>query len=1758
MKYIIVTMTKLSLLFERVSTSRELQNGFIKLTKKGLILTLAAWIVIATGGYLYLFKFNQKTEAVWFDENWSFRKPVELTVTTSASDITNLEMLITVDTSSGTLGSGNLQSSCQDLRFTNINGDALPYYIDSGCATSSTKIWIMADLVPKNTTKMTVYMYYGNPTAVAGSNEASFNLFKDLEGYWTLNDTSGNRTDSSVNNSTLTDTNTVTSNTGQYSNAGQFTAANTEYLTVADNTSLSMGNIDFTVSAWVYLDSEGANRAIITKYGGDAAANTEYVLFYGSAQDKFRFMVGNGTTETAITADTFGAVTTSTWYHVVGWHDAANDVLGISVNGISDTVSYSGGVTDTAQPFRLGASGTASLLWNGRIDDARVYKRVLSSDDRSKLYTNPGTITTTAIGTIGPTQSYGSVEKAPSPRGNWKFDEGTGTTTANSGLGGVSMVGNMGTGTSAPSWQTEDQCISGKCLRYDGSDIVTVSDTYTPTAYSYSMWVKPTAVTSKAIFVRTDSSGPNSSFSHELRITAGGNFEHYTYDGGSKSVTGSTVVEANKWYFVTITAENSGQSKLYVNGRSEGTPASIGTLWASGDRYYLGTFSNGYGGFQGTLDEVKFYPYARSPAQILADYNSKTGGDGGGAVLGASSANRNLSNGLVGYWKMDETATPAVDSSGNANSGTWTGGATSAAGKFGNSISLDGTGDYITAADSNSLDITNNITLSAWINPTSLAGGADTIISKQNNYSFHIVANKLRFFNGSSMDDTGASISTGVWTHVAVSISNSAVTFYQNGQFSSSVPLTGSLTANTQPLDIGFYPGGDASHDFNGKIDEARVYNRVLSPAEVSQLYNFAPGPIGYWNFEDTTPTTTSALDRSGNSYTATWATSNATHYNSGKFGKGGKFSASANDLVTVPDTGNPWDFGANDFSISFWQNTKASTVSSNAAIIGKRVNAAATSAFVIFRVSGNMAFFATSNGSAWDIANNAIIGSVTGDTWIHFEVTRVGSTISYYKNGVLTGTTTSSATILGNSDSLVFGGDTNSAFLDGSLDDIKIYNYGRTQKQVVEDMNGGHPNVGSPVGSAVGHWKLDEGQGTTANNSGSAGTSLVGTLNTFSSPATSTSGWSNSGKFGKSLIFDGASDYVSIPSNSATSGTSFTMSAWINTTTTAAGFAAIMEHNRLGNNFYGLWRNGNLLHFRWNSSQTGNSVKTLSANTWYHVVGTYDSVTSTAKIYINGTLDSAASGQTNPTATDAITTIGATNSPGEYFSGKIDNVKIYNYALTTDEVSREYNQGSSLVLGASGDNSSYEKGAANQEYCIPGDTTTCTAPAGRWDFEEKTGQSAYDISGNNSTGTLGSSGSVSTDDPSWTTGKIGAGLGFDGGDYVDAGSPTALDISGAITVSAWIKPIAISGQGVNYFISKFSDDDGVSDTGWAFGYLGTNPACSSNDGVPFVFETTTNVVVCGSTAMNTANWYHVVFTNDGTTTRIYLNGKLDGSGTQTWTEAASSNFNIGRRSDGTLYSNAYIDSVKVFNYARTPDQIAYDYNKGAPIGWWKMDECQGDRINDSSGNGLTATWTGSSGSQTTPGTCASSATTPWYQGRVGKFNSSMNFDGTDDSVATTSNIGISGANSRSVSVWFYQSSLANRTMVGWGAATGGNLFDFIVSSGTVLGHFFGAGFDTSVGAPSYSTGVWNHAVMTYDGTTVKVYLNGVFKNSKALTLNTTNSVVRIGDGYYDPYRYFSGQIDDVRIYNYPLTPTQIKTLYNGGAVRFGPLVGSP
>lgn len=217
------------------------------------------------------------------------------------------------------------------------------------------------------------------------------NLMKDLIAFWPLDEPGGQRRDL-LGYNPLTDNATVTSakGIGGQGTAGQFTRANSEYLSVSDNPHVSVGNIDFTFTLWTYLDSKPAgDMGIIVKWAsGGAAADAEYAIIYKNATLRFRFTVGDGTNVTTVDAADPGEPTTGRWYFIACWHDATADTTNIQVdNGRFSSASHTTGVKNGTATLTIGRdSDTAANYFDGRVTLVGLWKRLLSQQERTDLY----------------------------------------------------------------------------------------------------------------------------------------------------------------------------------------------------------------------------------------------------------------------------------------------------------------------------------------------------------------------------------------------------------------------------------------------------------------------------------------------------------------------------------------------------------------------------------------------------------------------------------------------------------------------------------------------------------------------------------------------------------------------------------------------------------------------------------------------------------------------------------------------------------------------------------------------------------------------------------------------------------------------------------------------------------------------------------------------------------------------------------------------------------------------------------------------------------------------------------------------------------------------------------------------------------------------------------------------------------------------------------------------------------------------------
>ena len=191
----------------------------------------------------------------------------------------------------------------------------------------------------------------------------------------------------------------------------------------------------------------------------------------------------------------------------------------------------------------------------------------------------------------------------------------------------------------------------------------------------------------------------------------------------------------------------------------------------------------------------------------------------------------------VAWYKGDGTAT---DSGKNAYNGVWTGTNVYAAGVNGQAFYFDGISFITLPTNINS----TVYTLSAWLKPSSVAGGSVVGSADANGYrsafilSAGTIAGVYNTGSGNSANPTTETISTNAWLHVAVSHSNASITVYING-VSKSVGSAIALSAGTPNTAYIAKNPHSIANSYFGLADDVLFFSRALTPTEILQIYNW-------------------------------------------------------------------------------------------------------------------------------------------------------------------------------------------------------------------------------------------------------------------------------------------------------------------------------------------------------------------------------------------------------------------------------------------------------------------------------------------------------------------------------------------------------------------------------------------------------------------------------------------------------------------------------------------------------------------------------------------------------------------------------------------------------------------------------------------------------------------------------------------------------------------------------------------------------
>jgi len=403
------------------------------------------------------------------------------------------------------------------------------------------------------------------------------------------------------------------------------------------------------------------------------------------------------------------------------------------------------------------------------------------------------------------------------------------------------------------------------------------------------------------------------------------------------------------------------------------------------------------------------------------------------------------------------------------------------------------------------------------------------------------------------------------------------------------------------------------------------------------------------------------------------------------------------------------------------------------------------------------------------------------------------------------------------------------------------------------------------------------------------------------------------------------------------------------------------------------------------------------------------------------------------------------------------------------------------------------------------------------WHFDENSGTIAEDAQGGFD-GTINGAG--------WTSGISHSGLAFnaiDGGVTIPAN--TALNLTGdEISLTFWFKMNEIAEAGCFLFHNTkyilYIDGNGK------VSFAIYNPEYHS-------------VVTDWSDRILDTDWHFVAATYDGTAMKLYIDNQLMKSSDQTGNlNSRLTEIHMGNQSS-YRFLDGLMDEVAIYNRAITVDEINTMYTTipnpdtgdANMVSWWPMNEFGGTAVPDAQGN--------NNGTQ-------SNAT--WATGVSGNC---LSFDGVSSNVNIPNNPTLDFTNELTIMAWantrdYKEAKIAQKGDwdghgIGGTKWTGWKGHVRLEESGS-------ESIEWTEGRPLLNE--WYHVAITYDGTTLKLYVNGQLNNSRIIpgTLHINTRAASIGSDN-GAQKFFNGLIDEVKFFNVALNQTEIQAAYNNQTV---------
>jgi len=377
--------------------------------------------------------------------------------------------------------------------------------------------------------------------------------------------------------------------------------------------------------------------------------------------------------------------------------------------------------------------------------------------------------------------------------------------------------------------------------------------------------------------------------------------------------------------------------------------------------------------------------------------------------------------------------------------------------------------------------------------------------------------------------------------------------------------------------------------------------------------------------------------------------------------------------------------------------------------------------------------------------------------------------------------------------------------------------------------------------------------------------------------------------------------------------------------------------------------------------------------------------------------------------------------------------------------------------------------------------------------MNESTGSFVYDDSRYSTNGTCYSAGVIAN--CSRVAGKSGNGLQFDGADdYVWFGNSVSFRPPSSISVESWFKAGVLSVNSMIYRYGSYGEALYLDSFGSPCFYIFNASA--------------TAFTACSPIRFNDSTWHHAIGTYNGSMVFIYVDGVLQNSspaGTIYYDTTGSSGVAIGRSGPFAVnYFNGSIDEVAIYNRSLSASEAAEHYAAGkAKFAEWDAD---------------------------------------------GKSGTAMRFDGINDYVDLGTDSRLNQSNNIfSISAWVKTGDSENwQWIYQFGQHSDHKDRSLVINAGSKATLYTYSG--DAVGTTTVTDNEWHHLVGTSDGTTTRIYVDGVLEKSATPTFSSfTYSGARIGINNPGGYYPFNGSIDEVAVYNTALSATDVSQMYNEG-----------